>query len=170
MARKRRHPTASRQAGLHRLLWWLALGGAGIGGGVFLGSMVVGTGLRDIFDRDTSYARLSANPNALASDTIEQSPCHDCADSYGAAARLRAIPDERGDDDGFRQMDAIEIEYPRPDEPSDDYRYGGQFPDIEPPAETVEPASDIAVEAPEPPAAANDPPPPDTPPLYDERL
>jgi len=142
MARKR-NPTASRDTGLHRLLLGLTLCGAGIAGGFLLGSLAVGTGLGSAYEREASYAELSANPNASSADSVAPLTCLDCPDSYGVAARLRTIRDERSDD-AFRELGAVELEYSPARETEDDYRYGGRFPEADlpepdgPPAEAAQ--------------------------------
>lgn len=130
MARKRDR-AASRDAGFTRLLLSLALGAAGIAGGILLGGLAVGSGLRGQSEREASYAALSANPNAATADGIAAPDCLDCPGSYGAAARLRAIHEVRSDD-SFRKLGEVETDYPPIHEPADDYVYGGRFPDAAP--------------------------------------
>lgn len=127
MARKRDR-AASRDAGFTRLLLSLALGGAGVAGGILLGGLAVGSGLRGQSEPEASYAALSANPSASVADGIAAPDCLDCPGSYGAAARLRAIHEVRSDD-SFRKLGAVEIDPPI-HEPADDYVYGGRFPDV----------------------------------------
>lgn len=127
---RRRDRTASRDAGFTRLLIALTLGGAGIAGGILLGDVTVGNGLRGS-GSGPSYAALSANPDALTADSIAAPDCIDCPGSYGAAARLRAIHAVRSDE-SFRKLGAVEIDYPPIHQPTDDYVYGGRFPDRDP--------------------------------------
>lgn len=150
MARKR-DPTASRDAGFYRLLLWLTLCGAGIAGGFLLGGIAVGTGLGGAHEREASYADLSANPHATAADTISPLTCLDCPDSYGVAARLRTIRDHRNDD-AFRELGAVEIDYSPTHESDDDYRYGGRFPDADRP-EPIDRAPSVAAQTDEVPAS-----------------
>ncbi|WP_447762225.1 hypothetical protein [Sphingopyxis panaciterrae] len=127
---RRRNPTASRDAGFIRLLLWLTLCGAGIAGGFLLGGLAVGTGLGGAHEREASYADLSANPRALAVDSLPPPGCLDCPDSYGVAARLRTIRNERSDD-AFRELGAVELDYAPAQEADDDYQYGGRFPEAD---------------------------------------
>src|SRR3546814_16211556 len=67
-------------------------------------------------------------------------PCFVFPDSYGVAARLRAERESRMAS-AFRDLGAIEIDAPLPDEPApepadDGYRYGGRFSDPAPSNET----------------------------------
>ena len=101
----------------------------GVGGGFALGEMAAGTRLRAGVDGPASYTRLSANPDAMVQATdAGLIPCPDCADSYGVAARLRAERDHRMSDE-FRELGAVDVDSSLPDDPVDDYRYGGRFPD-----------------------------------------
>jgi len=158
MARKRDR-AASRDAGFTRLLLGLTLCGAGIAGGILLGGLAVGTGLGDRLERETSYADLSGNPAAPATDSLPELTCLDCADGYGVAARLRTIRDARSDR-AFRALGAVEIEYAPTSGQADDYRYGGRFPDPEraeiadQPPIAAGPAEDTLTTA----MAGNDPP------------
>lgn len=130
MARKRDR-TASRDAGFTRLLVALALCVAGLAGGMILGRLTVGDGLHGGGAPDASYAALSANPGAPATDSPPSLDCLDCADGYGVAARLRTVRSEpRGD--AFRALGAVEQGDAAPQEPADGYRYGGRFPDAAP--------------------------------------
>lgn len=101
----------------------------GVGGGFALGEMAAGTRLRAGVDGPASYSRLSANPDAMvqAAD-VALIPCPGCADSYGVAARLRAERDHRMSDE-FRELGVVDVDSALPDDPADDYRYGGRFPD-----------------------------------------
>lgn len=101
----------------------------GVGGGFALGEMAAGTRLRAGVDGPASYTRLSANPDAMVQATdAGLIPCPGCADSYGVAARLRAQRDHRMSDE-FRELGAVDVDSSLPDDPADDYRYGGRFPD-----------------------------------------
>lgn len=133
---RKRDWTASRDAGFTRLLMALTLAGSGVAGGILLGGLTIGSGLRSDPGAGTSFAALSANSNALVPDSIAAPDCIDCPGSYGAAARLRAIHEVRSDE-SFRKLGAVEIEYPPIDEPAADYVYGGRFPD-----EDLTPASE----------------------------
>ncbi len=127
----------------------------GVGGGFALGEMAAGTRLRAGVDGPASYSHLSANPDAMvqsAEGTIL--PCPGCADSYGVAARLRAERDHRMSDE-FRELGAVDVDSAVPDDPVDDYRYGGRFPDPESGAAGVAAQRDAAPSA--LPASANPP-------------
>ena len=103
----------------------------GVGGGFALGEMAAGTRLRAGVDDPPSYSRLSANPDSMVQATDPALvPCPGCADSYGVAARLRAEHDHRMSDE-FRELGAVDVDSSPPDDLSDDYRYGGRFPDPE---------------------------------------
>lgn len=129
---RRKPPAATRGARLARPLRWLLLALAGAIAGVTIGEHVAGSRLdpgEGLLREGGGYAGFSANPDALAADTVAAPACVDCADSYGAAARLRARRTEQADA-GLSEIGAM-----RPDpapEPIDDYRYGGRFPDPEP--------------------------------------
>lgn len=148
MTRKRKQP-ASRNILARRWTLGVLLAAAGLAGGALLGTLVVGGGLRG-GDRTPSFADLSANPDALVADHQSQSPCLDCADSYGASARLRAERTDRMDEP-FRELGKVDVDAAPVAEAADDYRYGGRFPDPEPPMVMVSP---VAV-----------PPPPETSPV-----
>ncbi|KQZ71535.1 hypothetical protein ASE06_19165 [Sphingopyxis sp. Root214] len=124
---------ASRRTGARLFRWW-ALALAGVIGGALLGEMAVGTRLGGGGSEPASYSRLSANPDALAPQGSGAAPCLDCADSYGVAIRLRAHRDEMMSDDAFRELGAVDVDPPILADVSDDYRYGGRFPDPEPAA------------------------------------
>lgn len=146
---------ASRFTG-RRLFRWSALALAGIVGGMLLGDMVAGKRLSG-GGEPADYSRLSANPDALAPRGENAPACLGCADSYGAALRLRAHRDQRTGDrmsDEFRDLGAVDVDAPAPVEPSDDYRYGGRFPDPEPPA----PPADITLPSSDAPPIGEAPP------------
>lgn len=130
------------------MLRWLLLALAGVVGGMMLGEMTASTRLGGATDEPGTYAHFSANPDALVPQGEIAPDCIGCADSYGAAMRLRAHRDDRMGDE-FRELGAVEVDPPTPTEPADDYRYGGRFPDPEPPARraAVTPAVAIAVPA-----------------------
>ncbi|QCB55215.1 hypothetical protein E5675_12740 [Sphingopyxis sp. PAMC25046] len=91
-------------------------------------------------DDPASYAQYSANPDARLPQGETAAPCFACPDSYGVAARLRAEREPRMES-AFRELGAIDLDAPLPDEPvpesSDDgYQYGGRFPDPAPEIET----------------------------------
>ena len=130
-----------------RLFRWSILAAAGVAGGMLLGNMAAETRLGGSAGEPASYSRLSANPDALVQLGNSAAPCLGCADSYGAALRLRAHHDGRADDrmsdefdgraddrmsDEFRELGAVDVDPPAPVEPADDYRYGGRFPDPQP--------------------------------------
>jgi hypothetical protein len=103
----------------------------GIVGGMMLGELAVGNRTNRLADEPPSYSSLSANPDALVPQGKAAPPCPDCADSYGVAVRLRAQRDERMSSE-FRELGAVDVDPPLPADPSDDYRFGGRFPDPEP--------------------------------------
>lgn len=123
----------SRRTGA-RLFRWSALALAGVTGGALLGEMAAGTRLGRETGEPASYSHLSANPDALAPQGSGAAPCLDCADGYGVAMRLRAHRDEMINDDAFRELGAVDVDPPILADASDDYRYGGRFPDPEPAA------------------------------------
>lgn len=133
---------ASRHTGM-RLLRWSTLALAGVVGGMMLGDMAASTRLGGGGGEPANYSRLSANPDALVPQGDIAPACIGCADSYGAAMRLRAHQDRRtynrmGDE--FRELGVVDVDPPTPAEyaePADDYRYGGRFPDPEPPPRRV---------------------------------
>lgn len=104
---------------------------AGVAGGTLLGELAVGTNRPGNVGEGRSYAGLSANLDALVPQGKGAAPCPECADSYGVAARLRANHHERMDGE-FRRLGTVDVDPPLPDEPADNYRYGGRFPDPEP--------------------------------------
>ena len=133
---QRKSWVAIRDARLARPVRWLALALAGAVAGVILGELVAGSR----FDTDDGamreaggYAGLSANPDAAVADARAAPTCVNCADSYGAAARLRARRAERAEailpEAGAADPDAVLAE-PAP-EPADGYRYGGGLPEPE---------------------------------------
>ncbi len=138
---KKRKPPASRNIIARRWTFGIALAIAGLAGGALLGTLVVGGGLRG-GDSTPSFADLSANPDALVADDQSQPPCFNCADSYGASARLRAERTDRMDEP-FRELGRVDVDTAPLAEPVDAYRYGGRFPDPEPPMTMVSP---VAVE------------------------
>lgn len=136
---QRKSWVAIRDARLARPVRWLALALAGAVAGVILGELVAGSR----FDTDDGamreaggYAGLSANPDAAVADARAAPTCVNCADSYGAAARLRARRAERAEailpglpETAPVDPDAVLAE-PAP-EPADGYRYGGGLPEPE---------------------------------------
>ncbi|WP_431561669.1 hypothetical protein [Sphingopyxis sp.] len=108
---------------------WSAIALAGVTGGALLGEMATGTRLGGGSGEPASYSRLSANPDALAPQGGGAAPCLDCADSYGVAIRLRAHRDDQISDDAFRELGTVDVDPPILADASDDYRYGGRFPD-----------------------------------------
>lgn len=137
----------------------------GMVGGMILGDLAVGRRLVPEPVSGGSFAEFSANPDALTPDSLSSPPCIDCANSYAAAARLRARRAERMSN-AFRDLGTVELDEPAPiPEPDDDYRYGGRFPDppsavtarvspsIQPrPAKVAAPAAQIGTPAAETPA------------------
>ncbi|HET6525759.1 hypothetical protein [Sphingopyxis sp.] len=94
-------------------------------------------------DDPASYAQYSANPDARVPQGETAAPCFACPDSYGVAARLRAKREARMAD-AFRDLGAVDMDAPLPDEPApepldDGYQYGGRFPDPGPRFETLAP-------------------------------
>lgn len=146
----------SRRAGVEFLRWSL-LALAGVGGGFALGEMAAGTRLRAGVDGPASYSHLSANPDAMVPSESTLIPCPECTDSYGVGARLRADHESRMSDE-FRELGAIDVESSLPDDPADDYRYGGRFPDAAPSASDKPMQPEIAP----PTVAASDQAPADT--------
>ena len=147
MARKRK-PPASRDAVARRWTLGLILVVAGLGVGGLLGALVVGSGLHGGRPGDAGFARLSSNPDALVADsTGSTAPCPGCADSYGVGARLRETHDRRMSEP-FRELGAVDVDTAPPADPSDDYRYGGRFPDP-PPRTDVVPAMVLPVAIPD---------------------
>lgn len=116
-----------------RLLRWSLLALAGAAGGIALGDMAAGSRLAGGSGEPASYSHLSANPGALIAQGEGAARCPDCADSYGVAMRLRANRDDRMSDE-FRELGAVEADASPLYAVRDDYRYGGRFPDPEPPA------------------------------------
>jgi hypothetical protein len=116
--------------------------------------MAAGTRLGGRSGEPASYSRLSANPDAVAPQGGGAVPCLDCANSYGVAIRLRAHRDDRMIDDAFRELGAVDVDPPILADASDDYRYGGRFPDPAPGAARMD-------EGPIADTPAGDPPPSD---------
>ena len=150
---RHRHRSAIRGARLagpgRRLVLGLGLALAGAVAGMLLGELASGGRIvsPDGEGGSGGYARLSANPHALVADPLAASPsCLDCADSYGAAARLRAQRDERADA-AFRDPGGVEPDASLP-EPADDYHYGGRFPDTAPSIDTSRETPVLTDEAP----------------------
>lgn len=132
MARKRK-PAASRDTVLRRLAIGAALGAAGLGTGALFGLLAVGDGLRGASANAPDFSGLSSNPDALVADTgVSAKPCPGCADSYGVGERLRAERDRRMSEP-FRELGAVDVDVATPSGSDDDYRYGGRFPDPDPP-------------------------------------
>lgn len=133
MARKRK-PAASRDAALRRAAIGAVLGMVGLGAGALLGLLAVGDGLRGPSANAPDFSGLSSNPDALVADTgVSAEPCPGCADSYGVGERLRAERDRRMSEP-FRELGAVDVDVATPSgSEDDDYRYGGRFPDPDPP-------------------------------------
>lgn len=107
----------------------MLLASVGMVGGMILGDLAVGGRLVPEPVSGGSFVEFSANPDALTPDSLSSPPCIDCANSYAAAARLRARRAERMSN-AFRDLGTVEIDEPAPrPEPDDEYRYGGRFPD-----------------------------------------
>lgn len=130
---RRRHSVPSRDRAAARLFRWLLLLIAGAGGGMLLGELAVGGRTGAYSGEAASFSRLSANPDAVVADGEGAPPCLDCADSYGVGVRMRADRADRMSG-AFRELGAVEVDPPAPAEIEDSYRYGGRFPDPEPPA------------------------------------
>lgn len=121
-----------------------------------LGDMAASTRLSSGGDDPAHYSRLSANPDALVRQGESASACLGCADSYGAAMRLRAHQDRLTNgrmSDEFRELGAVDVDPPmaaKYAEPADDYRYGGRFPDLDPPARGgAAPTANVTAAAPD---------------------
>jgi len=130
MAKKLSFAVSRHRGALLLRLSLLALAGAA--GGIALGDMAAGSRLGRGPGEPASYSHLSANPGALTAQGEGAAPCPDCADSYGVAVRLRAHRDSRMSDE-FRELGAVEADVSPSHDVRDDYRYGGRFPDPEPP-------------------------------------
>ena len=141
------------------LIWigFILIGGVG---GMLLGSYVVGENVTDRGD-PASYADRTGNPHAPGVPPAAIEPCHDCAGSYGRGVRHNSGRDTRMDD-AFRELGAVEGDDPSDPEP--DYRYGGNFDDVDAartivmqsPVPTIGPLEDSETELVEP---SMDPPP-----------
>lgn len=153
---RRKNAISSRDRG-QRLLWRLLLVVAGLGGGMLLGEITT-QNLRVTTGDGASYSGLSANPDASRPVTIPQDTCLDCPDNYGVAAQMRAARNTRMND-AFRELGAVDADTSPVRETTDEYRYGGRFPDAD------LSASEVATSA-EPPAegVTNPPLPGDAPP------
>lgn len=127
---RRKTAVSSRNRG-HRLLRWLLLVTAGLGGGLLLGEMAAENLRVVIAGAGTSYSEFSANPDASMPVALSQSACLDCPDSYDVAARMHAARDTHMDD-AFRELGAVDTNTPPSDEPGDAYHYGGRFSDSAP--------------------------------------
>lgn len=114
----------------------LLLALAGVFLGLALGSLATG-GLRPgVLTEPTPFSSLSANPDAAVPPASSAEPCPGCPDSYGVAARMRANRERRMTHE-FRELGYVDADA-NPPEVTDDYRYGGRFPDAEPPAPPAE--------------------------------
>ena len=98
-------------------------------GGALLGNMIAGQRLSSGLTAPAAYPRLSANPDAAATQAITDDGCIGCLDSYGVAAPLRAERQGRMND-AFWALGPVDPEA-MIDESDDGYRYGGRFPDSE---------------------------------------
>lgn len=121
----------NRDTSLRRAIMAGALLCGGLLGGALLGRIAVGENLRADIDRERDFASLSSNPDAVVADPVPLlTPCTDCADSYGVAARMQAMRDR--DDDAIRALGEVnEAGYDTqlPAGAADDYDYGGRFRD-----------------------------------------
>lgn len=140
---RREAPIASRAAAVARLARWVLLALLGIAIGAVLGDLAAGKRLGSPSSPGGGYAGLSANPDASTTGIAASPACPDCADSYGVAVRLRAERAER-ESDAYRELGAVDLDWPVP-RPEDEYRYGGRFPDPDPPTERSDPAANVAV-------------------------
>ncbi|WP_327467121.1 hypothetical protein [Sphingopyxis sp.] len=158
---RRRHSAASRDGAAARIFRWLLLLIAGAGVGMLLGELAVGSRTGAYSGEVPSFSRLSSNPDAMVAQGEGAPPCLDCADSYGVGIRMRAARGDRMSDE-FRELGAVELDPPAPADIDDGYRYGGRFPDPEPPAK--DDATDIVETLP---VTTDDgvPPPDETPPM-----
>jgi hypothetical protein len=149
---KSRHSVASRERG-HRLLRWLLLAALGGVGGLFLGEMTVDNMRGAVTGSGQAYTGLSANPGALTPAGLPQPPCLDCPDRYGVAVRMRTERAARMDH-AFRELGAVDEGVPPVEEPVNDYRYGGRFPEAVPEVSTkavpVEALTDEVADSPLP--------------------
>ena len=145
---QRKPRAAIRDARLARPVRWLALALAGAIAGLLLGELVAG-GRIDANDgaiRESSgYAGFSANPDAMVADARAVPACTNCADSYGASARLRARRAEQAEA-GLPEPDVTDSEAMLPEPAADDYRYGGGFPEPERAAPVPSPAAPVPAE------------------------
>lgn len=135
MARKGRH-AASRESRERRLIGGLAVAVVGMGGGVVLGLIVIGSGLDRPGSGSHSFADLSANPDARIAEAGPVPPCPDCTDSYGPVARLRAEHESRLSDP-FRSLGKVDADAPLPPgasdaDPTADSEIGTKGPDAAP--------------------------------------
>lgn len=150
-------PFSSRNKVERRLFRALAFVIASLSGGALLGMIVIGEGLDSEVRDAAPFAGLSANPDALVTETAGAPVgCPDCADSYGVAVRLRAERDARMSEP-FRRLGEVDVDMSSPPEPDDGYRYGGRLPDPEPridPARRDLPAMVLPVALPASPRAA----------------
>jgi len=121
----------NRDTSLRRAIMAGALLCGGLLGGALLGRIAVGENLSAGIDREPDFASLSSNPAAVVADPVPPLvPCTNCTDSYGVAARMRAMHDR--DDDAIRALGEVtEAGYdtPLPAGAADDYDYGGRFRD-----------------------------------------
>lgn len=130
---RRKHSAASRNGGAARLILWPLLLLAGVGAGLVLGEFAAGQRVATSSGDIAPFSRLSANPDAVVAQGEGAPSCVDCTDSYGAGLPLRGSRDSRMSAE-FRELGAVEVDPPAPADIDDGYRYGGRFPDPNPPA------------------------------------
>ncbi|MBB6424832.1 hypothetical protein [Sphingopyxis sp. JAI128] len=115
------------------MIRWPLLLLAGIGAGLLLGEFSAGQRTVTHSDGIASFSRLSANPDAMVAQGEGAPSCLDCPDSHRAGLRVRGSRDDRMSSE-FRELGAVELDPPAPADTDDGYRYGGRFPDPDPPA------------------------------------
>lgn len=139
----------SRDISLRRATIAVSLLVAGLLGGTLLGRVAVGSELLAGAGREPDFASLSSNPDALVADPVPPlPPCYGCADSYGVAERMRAAREQDGE--AYRALGEVDYDASMPDEPADDYRYGGRFPDTQIEQASLAPQVQRPVAVPEP--------------------
>lgn len=111
-----------------KTLPWLVFLTIGSVVGVWLGYIIVSDFRPLVSARTAPYAELSGNPDALSIDSHPVAPCENCADSYGSA-RYATEQHAPSDDNVYRDLGRVVIDYSQSEAPADDYRYGGRFPD-----------------------------------------
>lgn len=131
----------------NRLARWSIVAIAGTISGVILGDIVAEPLAEKRAAATVSFSGLSANPDSQNAADGGAPPCLDCPDSYGVSAKLRADREQRMSNE-FRDLGAVDIIPPRTADPIDDYKYGGRFPDPEPPTPIAAPPVDAIAAGP----------------------